>query len=70
MTEPLLQRVTERHIYEAVVELIVDSVSKEFPRDVEARLRIYELIAENFSGMVRSLRIPNHPLLLEEIENG
>ena len=70
MTEPLEQRVIERKIYEEVVNLIVDSVYKEFPHDVEARLRIYDLIADNFSGMVRSLRVPDRPMLLEEIENG
>lgn len=70
MIEPLEQRVIERKIYEEIVEMVVDFVYKEFPQDGEARLRIYDLIANNFSGMVRSLRIPDHPMLLEEIEHG
>lgn len=70
MIEPLQQRATERQIYEAVVELIVDSVYKEFPHDGEARLRIYDLISDNFRGMVRSLRIPETKGLLKEIEYG
>lgn len=70
MIEPLQQRVNERKMYETVVNLIVDTVNEEFPKDGEARLRIYDLIAENFSGMVKVLRIPEHPMLLEEIEHG
>lgn len=70
MTEPLQQRATERQTYEAVVNLIVDAVNKEFPVDVEARLRIYDLVADNFRGMVKALRVPERPMLLEEIENG
>lgn len=70
MKEPLQQRMTERQTYESIVELVVDLVYKEFPSDGEARLRVYDLIADNFRGMVRALRIPENPMLLEEIENG
>lgn len=70
MIEPLQQRMTERQIYETVVNLIVDTVNLEFPKDVEARLRVYDLVAENFRGMVKVLRVPEQHLMLEEIEHG
>lgn len=68
MIDPLEQRTSEKETYEVVVNVIVDLVNKEFPNDGEARLRIYELIAGNFDGLVRALRAPEHPMILEEIE--
>lgn len=70
MPEPLQQRAAERQLYEEIVNIIVDLVYKEFPKDGEARLRVYDLIADNFNGMVRALRVPDRPMLLETIENG
>jgi hypothetical protein len=68
--DPLEQRAGERKIYEEVVEIIVDLVCKEFPKEEAARLRIYTLIADNFHGMVKVLSETGSTMVLEEIENG
>lgn len=68
--EPFQQRMNERKIYEAIVDMIVDAVNAEYKGDVEARLRIYNLVADNFHGMVRALKPPVSATMLEEIENG
>lgn len=70
MTEPLQQRVNERKIYEEIVNLIVDYVNHEFSDNEAARLRIYNLIAENFDGMVRVLRYPTESTAMNIIESG
>lgn len=58
MADALQQRVEEKKIYEELVNTIVNTASLHYPEDGEARLRIYEKVAENFAGMVRSLRKP------------
>lgn len=71
MPDPLDQRRNERKIYEEIVNIIVDYVYKEFNEDVQARLRIYTLIAENFKGMVEALKPPtNRKLPLINLEYG
>lgn len=65
MTEPLQQRAVERQLYETIVNIIVDLVAKEFTNDGDARLRIYELIADNFHGLVRSFRKPERATSIE-----
>lgn len=67
MSDPLTNRANERKIYEEVVNLIIDYVSKEFNNDGQARLRIYSLIAQNFEGMVQSFTAPNKNL---EVQHG
>lgn len=68
VVEPLQQRVNERKVYEEVVDLIVDFVSKEFTHDESARLRVYALIADNFDGMVRALTATKKQLAINSIE--
>lgn len=63
--DSLQQRVNERKIYESLVDTIVDTVYKEYDKDQEARLRIYEMIAENFQGMVNALRYPSKGIIEE-----
>ena len=72
MAEPLQQRVIERKVYEEVVNIIVDYVNKEFHNDEQARLRIYNLIADNFHGMVRALAPPKpkKQTLIKTLEYG
>lgn len=72
MEEPLQQRVNERKIYEEIVNMIVDAVYKEFGNNLDARLRIYKLVADNFDGLARSFQGPKpmDPTLIEIIENG
>lgn len=72
MAESLQQRVNERKIYEELVSVIVDTVYKEFGDNMEARIRVYKLISENFDGLARSLQVPSptEPTLTEIIENG
>lgn len=56
MIDPIQQRVDERKIFEGIIEMIVDVAAKEFGTDGEARLRIYEGVANSLFGMVASLR--------------
>ncbi len=58
--DPLQQRVNENKIYEEIVNIIVDFVHNEFGTDEAARLRVYARIAENFDGMVKAFRLPEH----------
>lgn len=57
MANELERRVQERRVYEQVVELIINYVSKEFHEEAP-RLRIYSMVASNFEGMVRALTHP------------
>lgn len=72
MTDPLQQRVNEKKVYEELVNIIVDYVYNEFGNDEPARLRIYEKIADNFSGMVRAFTAPStkEPSLIDIINHG
>lgn len=65
MADALQQRSDEKKIYEELVNVIVDTAALHYPEDEAARLRIYEKVAENFAGMVRSLRKPES-LTLEQ----
>lgn len=68
--EPFQQRMTERKVYEEIVNVIVNMAASEFGSDEAARLRIYDLVAENFAGMARVLRKPGSATMIEVIENG
>lgn len=68
--DPLQQRANERKIFEAIVEVVVDMVYSEFGKELPARLRIYDLIAENFQAMAASFRTLPPETMLQEIENG
>lgn len=69
MMDPLQARGEERQVYENIVDLIVDFANKEFPTSLDSRLRVYELIAENFRGLVMALRV-SPPETLDIIERG
>lgn len=70
MDEPFQQRMTERKVYEEIVNVIVNMAVAEFSQDEAARLRIYELVADNFAGMARVLKKPESATMLSEIEHG
>lgn len=70
--DQLNKRIIERKVYEELVNIIVETVFKEFGNDLDARLRVYTLVAENFDGLARSLRGPGSgdPSLIDTIEYG
>ena len=70
MAETFTQKASERLVYEEIVNVVVNMASESYKDDGEARLRIYSMVAENFAGMVKSLRKPKSTVLFEEHKKG
>ena len=71
--DELTNRIKEKKLIETVAEKIIDWVFSEFPDDGEARLRVYDAVADSLQGVVRVLKPFNSgtivPIIEEQKEN-